>query len=81
MPAPVNVLERRLAAGETVYVMKLFIWSQWGFRVPATAVLVLYLDASAFWVLSLVLAEELVKFPAFHHRLFAGDWKRRPLDS
>lgn len=64
------------AAGDTVYVMHIFIWSQWAFRVPATALFVLYLDLSAFWVLSLFLWEEVIKFPAFHRRLWRGDWKR-----
>jgi Na+-driven multidrug efflux pump len=64
------------AAGDTVYVMQIFIWSQWAFRVPATALLVIYFEAPAFWVLSLFLWEELLKFPAFHRRLWRGDWKR-----
>ena len=64
------------AAGDTVYVMHIFIWSQWAFRVPATAVLILYFDLSAFWILSLFLWEEVIKFPAFHRRLWRGDWKR-----
>ena len=64
------------ASGDTVYVMKLFIWAQWGFRVPATALAVLYFDLSAFWVLSLLFLEELVKFLPFHTRLWRGDWKR-----
>lgn len=64
------------AAGDTVYVMHIFVWSQWAFRVPATALFVLYLDLSAFWVLSLFLWEEVIKFPAFHRRLWRGDWKR-----
>ena len=50
------------AGGETVYVMHVFVWSQWLFRVPATALMVLYLDMSVTWVFSLLLAEELVKF-------------------
>ncbi|MBO6920003.1 MAG: hypothetical protein JJ858_16365 [Rhizobiaceae bacterium] len=53
-----------------------FIWAQWGFRVPATALAVLYFDLSAFWVLSLLFLEELVKFLPFHTRLWRGDWKR-----
>ncbi|MEJ6391896.1 MATE family efflux transporter [Gymnodinialimonas sp. 2305UL16-5] len=65
------------AAGDTLYVMHIFVWSQWLFRVPATAVLVLYLDVPAIWVLSLLLLEELIKLPAFHARLFKGDWKTR----
>lgn len=64
------------AAGDTVYVMHIFIWSQWAFRVPATALFVLYLDLSPFWILSLFLWEEVIKFPAFHRRLWRGDWKR-----
>ena len=63
------------AAGDTVYVMHIFIWSQWAFRVPATALFVLYLDVPAFWVLSLFLWEEVIKLPAFHRRLWRGDWK------
>ena len=65
------------ASGDTVYVMKLFIWAQWGFRVPATVIVVLYFDLSAFWVLSLLVWEELIKFYPFHQRLWRGDWKRR----
>ncbi|MEM9230356.1 MAG: MATE family efflux transporter [Pseudomonadota bacterium] len=64
------------AAGDTIYVMHIFLWSQWAFRVPATALLVLYFEVSAFWILSLFLWEELLKFPAFHRRLWRGDWKR-----
>ncbi|MEL7105086.1 MAG: MATE family efflux transporter [Pseudomonadota bacterium] len=64
------------AAGDTVYVMHIFIWSQWAFRVPATALFVLYLELSPFWILSLFAWEEALKFPAFHRRLWRGDWKR-----
>lgn len=64
------------ASGDTIYVMHIFIWSQWAFRVPLTALAVLYLDLSAFWILSLVLCEEAVKFLPFHRRLWRGDWKR-----
>ncbi|MDX8355346.1 MATE family efflux transporter [Cognatiyoonia sp. IB215182] len=69
------------ASGDTVYVMHVFIWSQWAFRVPATALFVLYLDLSAFWILSLFLWEEVLKFPAFHRRLWRGDWKRSDVSS
>lgn len=65
------------AAGDTVYVMHIFVWSQWAFRVPATALFVLYLDLPAFWVLSLFLWEEVLKFPPFHRRLWRGEWKQR----
>lgn len=64
------------AGGETVYVMNIFVWSQWLFRVPMTALFVLYLDLSVVWVLSLLLFEELVKFPAFHLAVLRGRWKR-----
>lgn len=64
------------AAGDTVYVMHIFVWSQWAFRVPMTALFVLYLELPAFWVLSLFLWEEVIKFAPFHRRLLRGDWKR-----
>ncbi|SOH95258.1 putative efflux protein, MATE family [Monaibacterium marinum] len=64
------------ASGDTIYVMHIFVWSQWLFRVPATALAVLYFDVSVFWVLSLLFFEELLKFPVFHRRLLRGDWKR-----
>ena len=64
------------AAGETIYVMNVFVWSQWLFRVPATACLVLWLDVPVAWVFSILLIEEIVKFPAFHLRLFKGAWKQ-----
>ncbi|WP_323770982.1 MATE family efflux transporter [Antarctobacter sp.] len=64
------------AGGDTVYVMHIFVWSQWLFRVPATAIMVLYLDLPVIWVFSLLLVEELVKFAPFHLRLFRGGWKR-----
>lgn len=63
------------AGGDTVYVMHIFVWSQWLFRVPATAFMVLYLDLSVTWVFCLLLAEELVKFGPFHLRLYKGAWK------
>jgi putative MATE family efflux protein len=64
------------AAGDTVYVMNIFVGSQWVFRVPATVLFVLYFDLSVTWVFTLFLMEELVKFPFFHLRLFEGRWKR-----
>ncbi|MEL6683302.1 MAG: hypothetical protein AAFQ09_11775, partial [Pseudomonadota bacterium] len=63
------------AAGDTVYVMHVFVWSQWAFRVPATAICILYLNLPAFWILSLFLWEEVLKFPFFHRRLWLGHWK------
>ncbi|MEM9341555.1 MAG: MATE family efflux transporter [Pseudomonadota bacterium] len=64
------------ASGDTIYVMMLFLWSQWLFRVPATALAVLVFELSAFWVLSVILIEEVLKFWPFHSRLWRGDWKR-----
>lgn len=64
------------ASGDTIYVMHIFVWTQWLFRVPATAVAVLYFNLSPFWVLSILLGEEILKFPAFHRRLYRGAWKR-----
>ena len=64
------------ASGDTIYVMHVFIWSQWLFRVPATAVAVLVFQLPAFWVLCLILGEEIVKFWPFHRRVWRGDWKR-----
>ncbi|WP_372834727.1 MATE family efflux transporter [Puniceibacterium confluentis] len=63
------------AGGETIYVMHIFVWSQWLFRVPATAALV-FIGAPVGWVFSLALMEELVKFPPFHLRLLKGRWKQ-----
>lgn len=63
------------AGGDTVYVMHIFIWSQWLFRVPATAIMVLWLELPVIWVFSLLLLEELVKFPPFHLRVLKGKWK------
>ncbi|MCF2904218.1 polysaccharide biosynthesis C-terminal domain-containing protein [Octadecabacter sp. CECT 8868] len=64
------------ASGDTLTVMNIFIIGQWGFKVPVTALLVLVFDVHVAWVLSLLLFEELVKFPLFHKRLWRGDWKR-----
>ncbi len=64
------------ASGDTIYVMHIFVWAQWLFRVPATVLAVLWFDLAAFWVLSLLLWEEIIKFPAFHRRLLKGNWKR-----
>ena len=63
------------AAGDTLYVMNIFVISQWLFRVPLTALFVLYLDLSVTWVFSIILLEELVKFPSFHMRFYSGKWK------
>ena len=64
------------ASGDTIYVMHIFVWSQWLFRVPATAIAVLVIGVHPAWVLSLMFWEELLKFPLFHRRLWRGNWKR-----
>ena len=64
------------ASGDTIYVMHIFVCSQWLFRVPATAIAVLIFDVHPAWVLSLMFWEELLKFPLFHRRLWRGNWKR-----
>jgi Na+-driven multidrug efflux pump len=61
--------------------MHVFIWSQWLFRVPATALMVLYFELPVTWIFSLFLLEELVKFPPFHMRLLRGDWKNKKPDT
>lgn len=64
------------ASGDTIYVMKLFVSAQWLFRVPAVAIGVLYFNLPAFWILSLLLIEEILKLWPFHQRLYQGNWKR-----
>ena len=64
------------ASGDTLHVMNIFIAAQWICKVPLTALFVLYLDLSVFWVFSLIFFEEVFKFPPFHLRLLKGDWKR-----
>lgn len=64
------------AGGDTVYVMNIFVFSQWAIRVPLTALFILYLDLSVAWVFSLFLLEEIVKFPLFHRRFYSGKWRR-----
>lgn len=64
------------ASGDTIYVMHIFVWSQWAFRVPLTALAVLYFDLPAVWILSLILLEEVVKFMPFHRRLWRGLWRQ-----
>jgi len=67
------------AAGDTVYVMNLFIGAQWLCKVPLTALFILYLDLSVTWVFAILLLEEFVKFPAFHLRIFSGRWKTQAI--
>lgn len=64
------------ASGDTLAVMNIFVAGQWAFKVPLTALFVLYLDLPVFWVVALFLGEEFFKFPLFHRRLLKGDWKR-----
>ncbi len=68
------------ASGDTVHVMNIFLLSQWAFRVPVVAMAVLYFNFSPVWILFLLLAEELVKFPMFHRRLWQGNWKQPTFD-
>jgi len=63
------------ASGDTLYVMHIFVWSQWAFRVPLTALGVLYFDLPAVLILSLIFWEEIVKFLPFHRRLWRGTWR------
>lgn len=63
------------ASGDTLAVMNIFIAGQWFFKVPMTALLVLVFEWPVAWVFALFLAEELVKFPMFHLRLWKGTWK------
>lgn len=63
------------AAGRTVYVMHIFLWSQWAFKVPLSAALVLWLDAPVVWVVALLLAEELVKLWPFHNGVRQALWR------
>ncbi|MFY0660650.1 MAG: polysaccharide biosynthesis C-terminal domain-containing protein [Shimia sp.] len=69
------------ASGDTVYVMHIFVWSQWLFRVPTTVLAVMWFEATAPLVLSLMLAEEVIKFFPFHRRLWTGKWKQIQLEA
>ena len=43
------------ASDDTIYVMNVFVWSQWLFKVPATALAVLYCHLPAFCELTILL--------------------------
>ncbi|MBE3636799.1 MATE family efflux transporter [Mangrovicoccus algicola] len=62
------------AAGRTIYVMHIFLWSQWLFKVPASAAAVLWLKAPVSWVVAIMLLEEVLKFLPFHAGLLGRDW-------
>lgn len=64
------------AGGDTVRVMNIHLLSQWAFRVPISALFVLYFELPAVWVFSILFFEELLKFPMFHLRLLGGRWRR-----
>lgn len=66
-----NVLR---ASGDTKSSMNISLFANWAFMVPMTAVFVLVLDMSVAWVFALFLAEELVKFPFFHRRIWSKGW-------
>ena len=67
------------ASGDTIYVMNLFLCSQWLFRLPLIALAIFYFELPAFWVLSILLLEEMVKFVPFHKRLYSGKWQHARL--
>lgn len=69
------------AGSDTVYVMNIFLSSQWFCKVPLTFIFIYWLDLSATWVFSIFLLEELFKFPLFHRRLFKGKWKEASLEA
>jgi Na+-driven multidrug efflux pump len=64
------------ASGDTFYVMNVFIAGQWLFKVPMTFLCVVVLGLPVVWVFSIILMEELFKFPLFHRQLRKGAWKR-----
>lgn len=69
-----NVLR---AGGQAGYAFKVHVTVQWLFLVPATLFLVLVLDASVFWVFSILLFEEILKAVPFHIRVASGQWKQQ----
>lgn len=66
-----NVLR---AAGDTRSSMNIQLSANWLFMVPMTAIFILVLELSVFWVFTLFLFEELVKFPFFHKRIWSKQW-------
>lgn len=66
-----NVLR---ASGDSKSSMNIHLIANWLFIVPFTALFVLVLDVSVMWVFALFLAEELVKFPMFHKRIWSKQW-------
>lgn len=54
--------------------MNISLIGNWFFMAPMTAFCVLVLDRSVAWVFALFLAEELVKFPLFHRRIWSKQW-------
>lgn len=68
------------AGGDTLYSMNVHVFSQWLFRLPMVALFVLWFDLSATWVFSLVLFEEILKFPFFHRRVLKGEWRKGPVE-
>ncbi len=68
-----NVLR---AAGDSKSSMNIHLIANWLFIVPFTAFSILVLDVSVTWVFALFLAEELVKFPLFHRRIWKKEWQQ-----
>lgn len=69
-----NVLR---ASGDTKSSMNIHLIANWLFMVPLTALCILVFDLSVTWVFALFLAEELVKFPLFHRRIWSKEWQMR----
>ncbi|MFY0594903.1 MAG: polysaccharide biosynthesis C-terminal domain-containing protein [Cognatishimia sp.] len=69
------------AGGDTVYVMNIFLSSQWLCKLPLTFAFIYWFEWSATLVFMIFLIEELFKFPLFHLRLLKGKWKEGPLDA
>ena len=66
-----NVLR---ASGDSKSSMNIHLAANWLFMIPLTAFFVFYLELSVAWVFAITLMEELVKFPFFHRRIWAGEW-------
>ena len=66
-----NVLR---ASGDSKSSLNIHLGANWLFMVPMTAICVLVLDLSVAWIFALFLAEEMVKFPFFHRRIWSKEW-------
>lgn len=66
-----NVLR---ASGDSKSSMNIHLIANWLFMVPVTALCVMVFEVPVVWVFALFLAEELVKFPLFHRRVWSKEW-------